>query len=125
MGNDVFFYNDKSGRVERLPYSLDTNNSYNSSLVDSVFTSDAQMAHDWGRRPRSKYSSRSRPITPVQVSIKLLVTPLITATTPDIPRPSPGRTQCPWMTSARTSFTGPPSRHRCDPGPSQDAAGTG
>ena len=69
MGNDVFFYNDKSGRVERLPYSLDTNNSYNSSLVDSVFTADAQQAHDWGRRPRSKYSSRSRPITPVQVPI--------------------------------------------------------
>ena len=61
MGNHVFFYNDKAGRVERLNTAAESNSSYNSSLVDSVITSD------WGRRPRSKYSSRSRPITPVQV----------------------------------------------------------
>ena len=28
MGNDVFFYNDKSGRVERLQSSLDNSQSY-------------------------------------------------------------------------------------------------
>ena len=66
MGNDVFFYNDKTGRVERIHNQLETRDQYN-TLVDSVFTSDAQHAHDssWMRRPRSKYSSRSRPITPV------------------------------------------------------------
>ena len=95
MGNDVFFYNDKSGRVERINNgkSEGSNSSY-SSLMESMITSDAQQsAHDsaWLRRPRSKYSrwdqlveiandavfveifndancflnSRSRPITPV------------------------------------------------------------
>ena len=68
MGNEVFIYNEKSGRVERVNNGkLESSLSY-SNLVDSVITSDAQQsAHDsaWLRRPRSKYSSRSRPITPV------------------------------------------------------------
>ena len=70
MGNDVFFFNDKSGRVERISNGttkMDMTSSY-SNLVDSVITNEAQQsAHDsaWLRRPRSKYSSRSRPITPV------------------------------------------------------------
>ena len=60
MGNDVFFYNDKSGRVERINNgkSEGSNSSY-SSLMESMITSDAQQsAHDsaWLRRPRSKYS---------------------------------------------------------------------
>ena len=32
MGNDVFFYNEKTGRVERLQSTLDGSNSYNRYL---------------------------------------------------------------------------------------------
>ena len=115
MGNHVFFYNDKTGRVERLNYATDSNNSYNSSLVDTVITSD------WGRRPRSKYSSRSRPITPVQVLTNVIcecesISPLC--------RPSPGRTRCLWTTSVRMISMELPSRHRSDPAQSPDAPET-
>ena len=60
MGNDVFFYNDKSGRVERINNGkTEPSSSSYSSLMESMITSDAQQsAHDsaWLRRPRSKYS---------------------------------------------------------------------
>ena len=60
MGNDVFFYNDKSGRVERINNGkAEPSSSSYSSLMESMITSDAQQsAHDsaWLRRPRSKYS---------------------------------------------------------------------
>ena len=61
MGNDVFFYNDKSGRVERINNgkAAEPSSSSYSSLMESMITSDAQQsAHDsaWLRRPRSKYS---------------------------------------------------------------------
>ena len=93
MGHDVFFYNDKSGRVERLHSAMDSSQSYTRwmpaqycynthpcSLVESVFTADAQQAHDsnWMRRPRSKYSvSRSRPITPLQVQSGIFTSLLV------------------------------------------------
>ena len=41
MGNDVFFFNDKTGRVERLHPQLERGDNY-AGLMDSVLTRSAQ-----------------------------------------------------------------------------------
>ena len=45
MGNDVFFYNDKSGRVERLHATMDGPSAYNRSALQPPYPDHSANYH--------------------------------------------------------------------------------
>lgn len=73
IGNDVFFFNDRMGRVERLHHPLEIGNNTTNPTLNNLIVNDSQASyHDstWLRRPRSRlgngvHSSGSRCATPL------------------------------------------------------------